>query len=827
MAVVSAAWRGGQAPAPAPPPQAVTLLAAAERAFARGQLDDVDKLVKGRPSGDPDAAAIRGRLAVLLGKYADAEQLLAQPAAESPRSEAALQLGLLLQMVGRKPEAAAILTRIAGGASAAREAADLARAARAARALGLVREANGYFREAVVLAPKDPAINTAWGELFLEKYNRQDAARSFRAALAADPEWVPAHVGLAHTLVDENPADAAGALAKALAIAPSSIPAHLLKAQLALDEGRREDARGALAKAIEINPHDLETRALLASVAYLEGRQPDFEAEAARALAINPTYGDLYRIAGDQAARSYRFDEAVTLVRRALEIEPDNTRAYAELGIHLLRTGDEEAARAALDRAFKADPFDVITYNLLGMFDTLAGFQTLTEGSITMRLHPEEADILREYAVPLAHEALATLSKRYDFTPKGPILIEVFPKHDDFAVRNVGLPGMIGALGACFGRVITMDSPRARPPGTFSWAATLWHEMAHVITLQMSAQRVPRWLSEGVSVFEEKRARPEWGRDMELTFVHALDRGRLLKLRDLNTGFSNPELIGLTYYQASLLVEHMVAAHGEPALHRLLRAYGEGLETDAALEKALSIDVDRLQKAFDAFLEERFGALRKILRIPQGLEAATGVDALRTLAAANPDSYPVQLSLGRALADAQDVDGAVAALERASALVPTATGKESPRAIIAELAAARGDRPRAMQELETLLAHDHTNIDASRTLAALAEEAADRRRQRLALERVVDLDPMDAAVHATLGRLALDAGDATVAMREFRAALAAGPVDRAAAHCDLAESYLRAGRTADAKKQALAALEIAPTFERAQELLLKTVEVQP
>jgi Tfp pilus assembly protein PilF len=61
-------------------------------------------------------------------------------------------------------------------------------------------------------------------------------------------------------------------------------------------------------------------------------------------------------------------------------------------------------------------------------------------------------------------------------------------------------------------------------------------------------------------------------------------------------------------------------------------------------------------------------------------------------------------------------------------------------------------------------------------------------------------------------------------MREFKAALAVGPADRAAAHCDLGESYLLAGQVADAKREALAALEIAPSFERAQELLLKVVE---
>ena len=121
--------------------------------------------------------------------------------------------------------------------------------------------------------------------------------------------------------------------------------------------------------------------------------------------------------------------------------------------------------------------------------------------------------MLQEYAVPLAHQALDdAVGKRYEFTPKGPILIEMFPKHDDFAVRTLGLPGMIGALGACFGRVVTLDSPQRAPPGDFQWEATLWHELAHVITLQMSNQRVPRWLTEGISVYEEKRARPEWAR---------------------------------------------------------------------------------------------------------------------------------------------------------------------------------------------------------------------------------------------------------------------------------------------------------------------------
>ena len=53
------------------------------------------------------------------------------------------------------------------------------------------------------------------------------------------------------------------------------------------------------------------------------------------------------------------------------------------------------------------------------------------------------------------------------------------------------------------------------------------------------------------------------------------------------------------------------------------------------------------------------------------------------------------------------------------------------------------------------------------------------------------------------------------------AAIAAGALDAAAAHVDLAESYIATGDKAQAKKEAIAAMEVAPGYPRAQDLLLK------
>ena len=818
----SAVWRAQSTAAPQDFPRA------AATAIAHGKRDDAAKLATARGTADSAAAVVLAQLAVSRGQYKEAQALLEPIAGREPGGDGALELALLYRATGRAGDAQPLLAAVFRQGQTSSDPYALFRAGRAAHALNRPRDANTFYREAGRAGAHRPIVETAWGRLFLEKYNNPEALKSFETALEADPEWAPAYAGVARVLENEDPPKAAAAATKALAIDPDLADARLLLAGLHLDDDREKEARAEIDKVLAFNPSHLEAHAMLAAVAYVKDDKATYDSQVGKVLAINPSYGEVYRLAGQHAASKYRFDEAAALAEKALALDPANSRAAGDLGMHLLRTGDETGARRALERSWKADPFDVVTFNLLKMLENLEQFVVEKEGEIVLKMHRDEGPVLREYAMPLAQEALKTLSAKFGFTPSGPILVEIFPDHDDFAVRNLGLPGMIGALGACFGRVVTMDSPRARAPGTFSWQATLWHEMAHVFTLQMSKQRIPRWLTEGISVHEEAKKRAEWSRDMEVTFARAMDRNKVLKLRDLNAGFTRPDTISLAYYQASLLVDHIVATKGQAALNALVKSYGDGIDNDTALQRTLGVDIDTLQVSFDRSLEERFGGMRRALA-DAGKPAEGGgapVDTLKANAAAKPDNFMAQLAFGKALASAGDA-AAYAPLQRAAALVPSAVGPESPHAIMAQLAEKLNDRPRAIKEYEALLAADHTNVDAARKLFELATAANDERALAIALDRVVSLDPFDASAHTGAGRLALKRKDHVVAMREFRAALQTGAADKAAAHCDLGESYLLAGLRAEAKKEALAALEIAPSYERAQELLLNAVGGSP
>jgi tetratricopeptide (TPR) repeat protein len=350
----------------------------------------------------------------------------------------------------------------------------------------------------------------------------------------------------------------------------------------------------------------------------------------------------------------------------------------------------------------------------------------------------------------------------------------------------------------------------------------------------MSSQRIPRWLTEGISVYEEKRARPEWGREMDVEFASMLNRGETLKLQDLNGAFQNPATISLAYFEASLVVDHIVNKYGEDGLRQLIRAYAKGVDTDAALKSALNTDFEAMQSGFDASVERSFGSMRRALAVPDGVPGdgdllKAPLDALQKLAADNQGSYPVQVAYGRALRKAGRTDEAMRAFERAAALIPVARGKGSPREEMAAMALEKKDRPRAIAELTALVANDFDNVEAARQLADLLrqDESTPPAKLQPVYARIAAIDPFDAAAHAALGRMAMTRDESESAIREFRTVIALNPVDRAAAYTDLAEAYFKSGKKADAKKQTLAALEIAPTYERAQELLLKLVNSQP
>ncbi|MEO7191618.1 MAG: tetratricopeptide repeat protein [Vicinamibacterales bacterium] len=784
-------------------------------ALGHGDLEEARRLAPASP--EPARSLSLALVDLFEGKDADAHTKLLPLAERTPMGDAALELALLELRTGqaaagrRRLETLIAVRTFAGPDDYLR----LARAARAAREFLLANDA--YQRIADVPRAE---VQAEWGDLFLEHHQPGDAVVSYTKALELDDKWVPALLGLSRALEDENPEASRKALDQARTLAPNHPGVALLSAEQQLEGDDSAAALAALDQLAKVKPNSIEEAALRAAVAYKDAGMAGVELAVVKVRELNPTSALGYRLASEQAARAYRFDDAAELARKAVAIDAADPLAQFDLGLHLMRTGDEAGARAALDASWELDKGSGVTKNLLDLLDHLKTFEIVPHGEFLFKFAKEETAVLRTYALPLADEAYRQFSERYGIKPRGPILVEVFPTHDDFAVRTLGLPGLVGALGACFGRVVTMDSPRARPPGDFSWQATLWHELAHVFSLQLSEYRVPRWLTEGISAYEEHRRQAAWGRELTLEYARELGAGKNFGLKKLPEAFKHPESLSLAYFEASLVVEHLVALKGEAGLRTLLLAYAGGAKDLDAFTKGFGQSLDEVETSFQAFVKQRYGALAEALRSPGAPIVVSDLAALEARAKGAPGNFPSQLALGQALVRADQLDEARAPLERAAALAPQASGDSSPHALLARIAESQKDLAKARREWRALLEYDHTNVAAARRLAELAAATQTPDDEDFALRLVADLDPFDAAIHGGLGRRLLAKGDAAPALIEFQAALALGPVNAAEAHTDAAEALLKLGRTAEARTEALTALKTAPTFARAQDVLL-------
>ncbi len=842
----------------------------AASALRAGDYDAAIVLLQRQARQDPRGAAVHRALVRTLsevGRYADAEEEAKTFQALSPRSPQLFNtLGEVLAARGRNAEAeAAFKKSVAGGASDAlaaevnlaslrlargeREEAmrgfhrlidaynqasslsseQLEAVARACWALGaedpqLFKDALKAFDEAIAADPDNIDARVGLSSLFLEKYNRTDAATAAKEALDRNPSHPGALLAMARVLDADGAPGVLETLERGLEVNPAFEPARVFLAEVRLDQ---EDYAAAARESEQVlagNPASLRALSALAAARHFQGDAVRYEDARRRALALGPRNAELYNRLAELSARNRLYRQAAEFAQQAVALDPRTWRGLGILGLNQLRLGAIAEGRTSLDASFKGDPYNVWIKNTLDLLDTFPKYEETRTEHFQILLHGKEAALLAPYTGELAEDAYARLSTRYGYRPDGPVRVEVYPDHADFSVRAVGLAGLAG-LGACFGRVLAIDSPSAREVGQFNWGSTLWHEIAHTFTLGMTGNRVPRWFTEGLSVHEEHRARPGWGDDVTVEFVRALKAGELLPLGDLNRGFirpKGPEQVANSYYQASLVVEWIETQRGFPALVALLKAYGDGRSTEQAFQSVLGTTLDDFDKAFFAQLDQRFaGPLAAIRPATKVIAPGPSLADVEVRAKADAGAFEAQLSAGLALFHASKRVEAVPYFERAQALFPEFAGRESPHFYLAAIYKDQGKPLDAIRELLQLTAIADDHYRGQLELARLLEDQGDLKGAAASLDRALYISPFEPAVHERLAALLTRLGDRAGVVRARRALVALDPVDRPEALYQLALALVEAGDAAGARREVLRALEIAPRFQRAQELLLR------
>ncbi len=756
------------------PDQADALLAKARLQMLTGRYAEAAKTASRALSLGKkpklEAAPIVAEALAAQGKVKEAIEAVKDVADEDGAHRARLVLGELLIRTGKRGDASIPLHKIAEAYNDDtindQDPAGLAIVARAAHLLRVPKDANDAFNEALAAGGKKNVETLLWhGELFLDKYDPGNAGKSIIDALKLAPKDPRVHIAMARIKLESSMdfSAAESEVKEALEINPNFVAAYAIRVGLALRTMDIAAADAAVAKGLAIDPTDLEMLSMKAATRYLADDLPGYEAVKKQVLGLNPQYSTFFQIVSEYAEWEHRYDDIVKMMEEAITIDAQDMKAYSTLGLNRIRLGDDKGGLDALQKSWKKDAFNVRALNTLRLFEkTIPRDYVTTDGArFRIRYHKSEKQVLERYVPRMLDQAWDSMVKRYGFTPKTPVSIELYADSEDFSIRTSGLPN-VGIQGVCFGQSLAALSPSAGP---FNWGNVVWHELGHVFAIQQSKNHVPRWFTEGLSEYETIIARPEWRREEEPALFAGLNGGRIPPLDGFNRAFTHVDSVAdvtMAYYAASQLVVFMAETYGFDKVVTMLPRWGRGERTPEVVKGALGISHEEVDKQFRAWLKTRLARYEK--QYVPDLHAPPLAEARKALRA-DPKSPKklVQLALAL-LAEGKNADG-LAVLDEALVTDPKNADANYMRLRIAMDQKKLDD---AGKIIDKMISYGHDGYTLRIKAADIADARKDRVRAREHMEAANKFDPSQAEPLQAIYDMAHRLGDKTAELDALR-----------------------------------------------------------
>ncbi len=778
---------------------------------------------------------LQAQALLTVGRYSEAELVVSNALLRSTGSVRLRLLGMDTANFTGQPKLTQTRLReinelVANRSWAYREPVDLIALGRVALLLGV--DAKSVLERLYQVAQKeDPKLRDTWlamGDLALEKKDYALAAKTFSEGLKQAPDDADTLYGLACAYQPSARSKMLELLQTALEKNEHHVPSLLLLADHTLDAEDYEAADKLLTRALKVNPHHPRAWAYRAVLAHLRNDAAGETEARARALHHWATNPEVDYTIGLKLARNYRFTEGATHQRRALAFKPDFLPAQIQLAEDLLRLGEDEGWKLAA-AVHQRDGYDVTAYNLHSLHGTMQKFRALTNEHFVLRMSQSEAALYGDRALALLENARARLTAKYGIELESPTYIEIFPEQKDFAVRTFGMPHNPGFLGVCFGRVVTANSPASQGGNPSNWEAVLLHEFCHVVTLQMTKNKMPRWLSEGISVYEELQANPTWGQTMNPRYREMVLGDDLKPVSELSSAFLSPKSdlhVQFAYYQSSLVVEYLVGQFGFEKLKAILRDLGEGVEINDAIPKHTA-PMNQIEKEFAAFAKAKAKALgpglewEKPAEVDPRLRALVAPDV--NLTANKSKNYWLLLNAAKELVSEKQWEAAKTPLQTLIEHYPDQAGPNSAYALLAAVHRGLNDPVAERAALEQWAAREADALEAYLRLMELAENEKDWNAVTVNAERFLAVNPLLAPPYRFLATASEGLGKSEPAISAYQKLLLLDPADPADVHFRLARQ-LRLNNDPTAKRHVLQALEEAPRFRAAHQLLLELAQ---
>jgi TolB-like protein/DNA-binding winged helix-turn-helix (wHTH) protein/Tfp pilus assembly protein PilF len=226
------------------------------------------------------------------------------------------------------------------------------------------QKAVSYFQQAIAL---DPAYALAYvglaeanraltlsGEMPSNEYMPKAKAAA-QKAVEIDESLAEAHSALGMIIMwyDRDWKEAEKQSQRALELNPNSSDAHLVYAHLLSIIGKHVEALTEAKRARELDPVNLRTNALEAEFLINAGQPDEALARCQKIFELDPNFWFAHVWASSAYVDKGMFAEAVAEARKARELSPTTSHPYSFLGYALAKSGKRAEARALLEELLK------------------------------------------------------------------------------------------------------------------------------------------------------------------------------------------------------------------------------------------------------------------------------------------------------------------------------------------------------------------------------------------------------------------------------------------------------------------------------------------
>jgi len=295
--------------------------------------------------------------------------------------------------------------------------------------------------------------------------------------------------------------------------------------------------------------------------------------------------------------------EALSYAQHAATIAPDSPDAIAMLGFVQFASDHTPDAIRSWKKSLALRPDATVSQYL-----AKAERESSAESDFSQResshfsLHFEGKDTSESFR----RDLLATLDSEYDdlvrdlgYSPHNTIAVTLYTQQAFFDVTQA--PSWSGAVNDGKLRIPVSGVQNV----THDLARVLKHELTHSFVAQMSGNRCPTWLNEGIAQIEEGKSSASFGHQLAQIY----GSGSEIPLNILEgtfMTFSAPEATA-AYAESLAVTEYVRDAYGMSEVAHVLERLSQGSSTEAALRAAVHCDYRQLRDEVARELKDKYG----------------------------------------------------------------------------------------------------------------------------------------------------------------------------------------------------------------------------